>query len=220
MVKYNLDKSEQVSSSKYYEKPLFIILFYVLLLLFLALIVFIIVHILPNLLEKTFDNLKNKTNNLELKRDLLPKTNYTCDEIIPQEIIIGDEGGYLTTINTDFKNGINIDAGEQNCQRSTEVGSNIHNFGCVARFYVIDRLDPDGTITKNSYLVSYNLFFDDRNCTNLDVGGNYFGHPNAKTLSCTNFSYKCSWKYYESTSVWDPIYSRISISINDLNKTI
>jgi len=169
-----------------------------------------------------FGNTSNISTTLKdnFKSDLLPKTNYTCMEIIPESILIGDEKQYLTTINTNFKNGINIDYGNQNCKRNLNVGDNIHKFSCIAKFYVLDKLKEDGTIVQNSYLVSYDFNFDDRNCSVINTENTMIvGHPNAKILSCKNFS--CSWKYLEpSNSFTSPDYKTIKTNIANLVKEI
>jgi len=173
----------------------------------IVLIVIIIVGLLMILGVKDGDDQSLTIESI--KKNLLPKLNYSCYDLIPDEILIGDEGKKLTTIDTNFTNGININYGRalfgsENCVRDLSVGSNIHDFSCDAKFYVIDNLNPDGLITKNSYLVSYNFKFDDRNCSILKKPGRIFGkpswvreHPKATILSCKNFTSSCSWKYSE-----------------------
>lgn len=101
-------------------------------------------------LSSSLDNLKN---------NLIPYLNYTCENIFPDEVDIDIISNHYSK--TNYKNNIKIIA---KCQPQSNTGGNINIYECYSGFYIEQKYLPDGTIVDKHYHVKYSFTLDKREC--------------------------------------------------------
>lgn len=134
--------------------------------------------------------------------DLISGTNYSCEDIIPQEINIYysstgsaiDELGNSRlsfTQSASFLSDGNSLSGD--CKYNTEVGQKASAFSCEGSFILENnRISETGIIRERKpRKVTYSMTFDDSSCA-IDKTFTYDG--NQGELTCKILSSSCNWK--------------------------
>jgi len=143
--------------------------------------------------NNTKDNIKSNLTTIQEteNKNLLPDSNYSCDEIIPDEALIVFMSGGKILGKLELKNGkkLSADPSLNPCKINRKVGENIYLFSCSIGYYIRNRVSEEGIILQN-YQVSFDLGFDERNCSfsyNAAGGGAY---------NCKILTKSCSWKFF------------------------
>jgi hypothetical protein len=129
-------------------------------------------------------------------RNVIPGTNYTCEEIIPDTVYVLFPQGNAT-LHPGFdtspyfnvlKNNKNIGGYGKYCTRQSEVGQNINSFVCSDSYVVTGIVSSEGIIER-SYKVAFNINSNNNDCILRQrvLGGDIMG--------CKVVSSSCSWEY-------------------------
>lgn len=124
---------------------------------------------------------------VEKPRNMIPDTNYTCEEIFPVNVTI-----YKTKERTrlwEIKFSNNPPWHSDECKYTEEVGKLAGLFKCTAYYAIEGRVSKEGVIEKNLN-VNYTIDLDDNHCSKTDETS--VGSWN----NCEVLNFKCSWDYY------------------------
>ncbi len=127
----------------------------------------------------------------EKPRNLIPGTNYTCEDLIPESVLLvfpGDKYRAPTGGFTLLGNNESLLVNYGDCKRNTQPGENINLFECDGSYSIFDRVTPEGIIQKN-YRVKFHINSDNRNCTfSYNAGG-------GEAKICKVIFATCKWDY-------------------------
>lgn len=161
----------------------------ILLVLMIGLIIFSVVSSVDEVQESGGDVIKSIEEKEEVsKRNIIPRTDYTCEEILPEEVtvlIYGDRVPFLR--DTLLKNNETLNSRRSYCRFNERVGQKSTVFKCRGSYSVFGELDENSIILRN-YKVIYEFEFDRMNCVRNDQFVNL-------NLDCPIDKFSCSWSY-------------------------
>ncbi len=148
------------------------------------------------------DNFVNSPLNENRVSGLIPGTNYSCNEIIPENISIffdslngldklGNSKINLRRKYSFLKNGASLGGG---CLYNLQTGEKASEFSCRGNFIIEDNQISDAGIIqeKNPRKIIYNMEFDDLYCSVVE-GIGWSGKMGI--LECKILNSSCSWEY-------------------------
>jgi len=144
----------------------------------------------PNNKVSSIGEVKSNVESVQVK-NLIPDTNYSCEENIPDNMRILGKPGVLLVL-SDKINGYGLITTYGTCRKNKEVGQIASQFECLGGYAVRDRISEEGIIEED-YKVLFDLTFDENNCEPLVLDGmNY--------LDCEVIDSSCSWEYCDDWS--------------------